>query len=180
MVQPVLQAPRPRTKPTHTAPPSVVLLGRTFSLREPPLLTLTGDKVYRCPRPQLDAGVMRSRGPAEEFKRRRRLAVPRVLDGWKQADIAAARGVTPKKGRSFAEAPGARRLGRRERVLPQPGRPPYLSPAGSHPDLDSVRAEVRQGLDDRIIGPGDIDGAASLDAAVASLLRRLRGEVVVP
>lgn len=69
---------------------------------------------------------MRSQGSAHELERRRRLAVRRVLDGWKQKDVAAFLGVTE---RAVSRWMTAYRAGGDDalRAKPTPGRPRKLS-----------------------------------------------------
>ena len=69
---------------------------------------------------------MRSQGTAEELERRRRLAVQRVAEGWKQKDVAEFLGVTE---RTVSRWMAAHRDGGDEALAakPTPGRPPKLS-----------------------------------------------------
>jgi len=69
---------------------------------------------------------MRSQGTARELEQRRQLAVRRVLDGWKQKDVAAFLGVTE---RTVSRWMTAYRTGGDDaiRAKPTPGRPRKLS-----------------------------------------------------
>jgi transposase len=69
---------------------------------------------------------MRSQGTAQELEQRRRLAVQRVNEGWKQKDVAAFLGVTE---RTITRWMAAYREGGDAAIAakPTPGRPPKLS-----------------------------------------------------
>ena len=69
---------------------------------------------------------MRSQGTAQELEQRRRLAVRRVNEGWKQKDVAAFLGVTE---RAVTRWMAAFRRGGDAAIAakPTPGRPPKLS-----------------------------------------------------
>jgi transposase len=69
---------------------------------------------------------MRSQGTAAELEQRRRLAVQRVSEGWKQKDVAAFLGVTE---RTVSRWMVAYREGGEAAIAarPTPGRPPKLS-----------------------------------------------------
>jgi transposase len=69
---------------------------------------------------------MRSQGTAQELEQRRRLAVQRVNEGWKQKDVAAFLGVTE---RTVSRWMAAYREGGDQAVAakPTPGRPPKLT-----------------------------------------------------
>lgn len=69
---------------------------------------------------------MRSQGTAPELEQRRRLAVQRVNEGWKQTDVAAFLGVTP---RAVSRWMAAYRRGGDATIAarPTPGRPPKLT-----------------------------------------------------
>jgi transposase len=69
---------------------------------------------------------MRSQGTAQELAQRRRLAVQRVNEGWKQKDVAAFLGVTE---RAVSRWMAAYRRGGDAAIaaVPTPGRPPKLS-----------------------------------------------------
>jgi transposase len=71
---------------------------------------------------------MRSKGSAAELETRRRLAVQRVHEGWKRADVAAFLGVHPE---TVAEWVRAHRAGGDAALAakPHPGRTPFLTPA---------------------------------------------------
>jgi transposase len=71
---------------------------------------------------------MRSKGSAAELEARRRLAVQRVTEGWKRADVAAFLGVHPE---TVAEWVRAHRAGGDAALAakPHPGRQPFLTPA---------------------------------------------------
>ena len=69
---------------------------------------------------------MRSQGTAQELEQRRRLAVQRVLEGWKQRDVAAFLGATE---RAVSRWMAADRRGGEAAIAakPTPGRPPKLT-----------------------------------------------------
>jgi transposase len=69
---------------------------------------------------------MRSHGTAQELERRRRLAVQRVTEGWKQRDVAAFLGVTE---RTVSRWMAVYRRGGDAAIAakPTPGRPPKLT-----------------------------------------------------
>src|SRR5947209_7492434 len=69
---------------------------------------------------------MRSQGTAQELEQRRRLAVQRVNEGWRQVDVAAFLGVTE---RAVTRWMAAYRQGGDAAIAakPTPGRPPKLS-----------------------------------------------------
>jgi transposase len=69
---------------------------------------------------------MRSKGSASELEQRRRLAVRRVAEGWKQKDVAAFLGVSERAvGRWLAAHRAAGDDGLKAK--PHPGRAPYLT-----------------------------------------------------
>lgn len=71
---------------------------------------------------------MRSKGSAAELEARRRLAVQRVGEGWRRADVAAFLGVHPETVGEWVRAhraSGAAALA----AKPHPGRTPFLTPA---------------------------------------------------
>lgn len=70
---------------------------------------------------------MRSKGSAAELEARRRLAVQRVTEGWKRADVADFLGVHPE---TVAEWVRAHRAGGDAALAakPHPGRTPFLTP----------------------------------------------------
>jgi transposase len=70
---------------------------------------------------------MRSKGSAAELEARRRLAVQRVSEGWKRADVAAFLGVHPE---TVGEWVRAHRAGGDAALAakPHPGRTPFLTP----------------------------------------------------
>jgi transposase len=70
---------------------------------------------------------MRSKGSAAELEARRRLAVRRVSDGWKRADVAAFLGVHPE---TVGEWVRAHKAGGDAALAakPHPGRKPFLTP----------------------------------------------------
>jgi transposase len=71
---------------------------------------------------------MRTKGTAAELEARRRLAVQRVNDGWKRADVAAFLGVHPETVAEWArayKAGGDKALA----AKPHPGRKPFLTAA---------------------------------------------------
>jgi transposase len=69
---------------------------------------------------------MRTKGTAAELEARRRLAVQRVSDGWKRADVADFLGVHPE---TVAEWVRAHRAGGDNALAarPHPGRKPFLT-----------------------------------------------------
>lgn len=69
---------------------------------------------------------MRSKGSAAELEARRRLAVQRVSEGWKRADVAAFLGVHPE---TVAEWVRAHKAGGDKALAatPHPGRKPFLT-----------------------------------------------------
>jgi transposase len=71
---------------------------------------------------------MRSKGSAAELEARRRLAVPRVGEGWRRADVAAFLGVHPE---TVGEWVRAHRAGGAAALAAKrhPGRTPFLAPA---------------------------------------------------
>jgi transposase len=71
---------------------------------------------------------MRSKGSAAELEARRRLAVQRVSEGWRRADVAAFLGVHPE---TVGEWVRAHRAGGDAALAarPHPGRKPFLTPA---------------------------------------------------
>lgn len=71
---------------------------------------------------------MRSKGTAAELEARRRLAVRRVSEGWRRADVAAFLGVHPE---TVAEWVRAHKAGGDEALdaRPHPGRRPFLTAA---------------------------------------------------
>ena len=71
---------------------------------------------------------MRTKGTAAELEARRRLAVRRVGDGWKRADVAAFLGVHPETVGEWVrahKADGEKGLA----AKPHPGRTPFLTAA---------------------------------------------------
>jgi len=70
---------------------------------------------------------MRSKGTAAELEARRRLAVQRVGEGWRRADVAAFLGVHPE---TVAEWVRAHKAGGDKALAakPHPGRTPFLTP----------------------------------------------------
>ena len=70
---------------------------------------------------------MRSPGSAVELERRRRLAVARVAEGWKQVEVAAFLGVHPVTVNGWVAAAHREGLGALA-AKPTPGRPRKLSP----------------------------------------------------
>jgi transposase len=70
---------------------------------------------------------MRTKGTAAELEARRRLAVRRVDEGWKRADVAAFLGVHPE---TVAEWVRAHKAGGDKALAakPHPGRTPFLTP----------------------------------------------------
>ena len=70
---------------------------------------------------------MRSNGSPLELEARRRLAVQRVAEGWKQKDVATFLGVSPRSVGGWVAA--HRRAGDEGlRAAPHPGRAPKLTP----------------------------------------------------
>ena len=70
---------------------------------------------------------MRTKGTAAELEARRRLAVQRVSEGWKRADVAAFLGVHPE---TVGEWVRAHKAGGDAALAakPHPGREPFLTP----------------------------------------------------